>query len=120
MNTISTTPAIKISTVFSKPIPKIPGLPAIASGDAIINDKTITKPTELVEGVLHKGTKGVLASVSKAGKTWLLLYMALCIATGRKFLRWNTTRGKVLFINLEIQTAFIKERLQTLMDRLGL
>lgn len=120
MNPIHSAIRVTTSTVFSKPIPKIPGLPAIASGDAIINDKTITKPTELVEGVLHKGTKGVLASVSKAGKTWLLLYMALCIATGRKFLRWNTTRGKVLFINLEIQTAFIKERLQTLMDRLGL
>ncbi len=121
MTTNPPTQGIKTSTVFSlKPTPKIPGLPIIHTGTNLLADTSIVRPQELIAGLLHKGTKGVLASVSKAGKTWLLLYMALCIATGTKFLRWNTTQGKVLFINLEIQTAFMKERLQTLMNRLGL
>ena len=121
MNNNPPTTGIKTSTVFSlKPTPKIPGLPAINTGTHILADTSIVRPQERISGLLHQGTKGVLASASKAGKTWLLLYMALSIATGTRFLRWKTTRGKVLFINLEIQTAFMKERLQTLMNGLGL
>ncbi len=121
MNPISPTPNIKTSTVFSlKPIPKIHGLPQIDTGTLLLTDNTITKPKELVTGLLHQGTKGVLASASKAGKTWLLLYLAICVATGSKFLRWNTAQGKVLFINFEIQRAFIKDRLTALMKRLGI
>lgn len=103
-----------------KPTPRIPGLPTIASGANLITDNSIVKPAELVNGLLHQGTKGVLASSSKAGKTWVLLDLALSVATGTKFLRWHTTRGRVLFINLEIPTAFMKERLTALMRRRGL
>jgi hypothetical protein len=59
----------------------------------------------------------VLASASKVGKTWLLLDLALSVASGSPFLHWNTTKGKVLFINFEIQRAFIKDRLAVLMKR---
>lgn len=85
-----------------------------------MNDAGIATPSELVHGLLHQGTKGVLASGSKAGKTWLLLHLALCVATGEKFFRWETSIGKVLFVNLEIQAVFIKERLSALMNRLGI
>ncbi len=115
------TPNIKTSTVFSlKPIPKIPGLPKIATGNALLTDTSILKPRELVPGLLHQGTKGVLAGASKAGKTWILLALGLCIATGTPFLHWITVQGKVLFVNLELQAAFIKDRLVALMECLGI
>jgi len=118
MNTISPTPPIKTSTIFNlKPIPKIAGLPTIDTGTQLVSDTSISKPKELVSGLLHQGTKGVLASSSKAGKTWLLLDLALSVATGTRFLHWNTNQGKVLFINFEIQKAFIKDRLGVLMKR---
>src|ERR1043165_8504038 len=121
MTPTTATPAIKTSTVFNlKKTPRIPGLPAIDNGNTILTDTTITKPTELVAGLLHQGTKGVLASSSKAGKTWVLLDLALSVATGTKFLRWDTIPGKVLFINFEIQKAFIKDRLAVLMQRRGI
>jgi hypothetical protein len=117
-NTSSTT--IKTSTVFSLPIRKIPGLPLPDSAVHILSDTTIQKPQEIVSGLLHQGTKGVIASGSKVGKTWLLLDLALSVATGTKFLRWGTTQGKVLFINFEIQTAFIKDRLTAIMNKRGI
>jgi hypothetical protein len=50
----------------------------------------------------------------------LLLDLALSVATGTRFLHWNTNQGKVLFINFEIQKAFIKDRLEVLMKRRGI
>ena len=89
-------------------------LPAIDEADTLLGDQTIVLPPEIVKGLLHKGTKGVLASASKAGKTWLLLDLAVCVAIGRKFLKWETTRGKVLFVNFEIPKPFMKERLRAI------
>ena len=120
MNPTPPQPNIKTSTRFSLPIPKIPGLPEIESGTHLISDTSIVRPREIVAGLLHQGTKAVLASGSKAGKTWVLLDLALSVATGTRFLRWGTARGKVLFINFEIHKAFIKERLTALMNRRGI
>jgi RecA-family ATPase len=77
----------------------------------------LAAPGEIVSGLLHAGTKGVLASGSKAGKTWVLLDLAISVATGSQFLKWNTAAGKVLFINFEIHRTFIKGRLQIIKDR---
>jgi len=87
---------------------------------ALINDASVVKPGDVIEGLLNRATKGVLAGISKAGKTWLLLFLAICVATGRKFLKFCTVKGPVLFINLEIPPAFIKERLLTLMAAMGI
>ena len=62
MNNNPPTTGIKTSTVFSlKPTPKIPGLPAINSGTHILADTSIVRPLERISGLLHQGTKGVLA-----------------------------------------------------------
>ena len=107
-------------TITLQPIPKIPGLPTIASGTHLIADTSIVKPLELVDGLIHKGTKAVVAGSSKIGKTALLLYLTLSVATGNIFLHWRTHAAKVLFINLEILEAFIQERLTVLMKHLNL
>jgi len=105
------------SQIIRFPVPRIPGLPTIDIGSQLISDSSIVRPCELVAGLIHQGTKAVLASGSKAGKTWVLLDLALSVATGRQFLRWNTMQGKVLFINFEIKREFIKERIAVLMNR---
>jgi hypothetical protein len=115
--TLSPSPITRSSVIYFKPVLKIPGLSAITTGAKLLTDTTIAKPPELIEGILHQGTKGALASGSKVGKTWLLLALALSVATGTNFLRWATTKARVLFINLEIPTAFIKERLATLIQQ---
>jgi hypothetical protein len=107
----------KIVLIPPRPLPV---LPKVTTGTALINDSSVVRPGEVIEGVLSQATKGVLAGVSKAGKTWLLLFLTICVATGRKFLKFRTVKAPVLFINLEIPPAFIKERLMTLMGAMGI
>ena len=94
-----------------RPSPPALTLPSIDPANVLVADKSMAAPQEIVSGLLHAGTKGVLASSSKAGKTWLLLGLAISVATGTPFLKWVTNIGKVLFINFEIHRAFIKQRL---------
>jgi hypothetical protein len=89
-------------------------LPNIDAANALVADKTTGAPQQIVTGLLHAVTKGVLASGSKAGKTWLLLDLALSVATGTPFLKWLTNIGRVLFINFEIHRTFIQQRLSIL------
>src|SRR5579872_6062476 len=93
------------------PTPDKAELPKIINAAALIAETSIALPPELIQGVLHQGLKGMLASSSKAGKTWLLLDLAMSVATGTHWLRWPTAKGKVLFVNFEISQAFFKKRL---------
>ncbi len=68
----------------------------------------------LVHGLLHQGTKGILGGASKTGKTWVLMDLAISVASGTPFLSWPTTAGRVLFVNMEIQEAFLRSRFQAM------
>ncbi len=63
----------------------------------------IDPPAELIEGILHKGSKLVLGGSSKTFKTWCLLDLAISVATGADWLGRRTIQDKVLFLNFEIQ-----------------
>lgn len=39
-----------------------------------------------VEGLIEKGSNGILIAIPKAGKSWLATQLALCLASGREFL----------------------------------
>jgi len=95
-------------------------LPPIDIATHLLANPNLTVPREIIHGLLHPGTKGLLAGTSKVGKTWGLLDLAASVATGTPFLKWTTTQGKVLFVNLEIQRAFIKDRVQIIKERKGL
>lgn len=60
-------------------------------------------PAELIEGILHKGSKLAFGGSSKSFKTWSLLDVAISVATGADWLGHTTAQGKVLFLNFEIQ-----------------
>jgi hypothetical protein len=68
----------------------------------------------LVHGLLHQGTKGILGGASKTGKTWMLMDLGISVASGTPFLSWPTTAGRVLFVNMEIQEAFLRSRFQAM------
>lgn len=110
---------IPLTPLIVKATPRLE-LPKIDSASSLLSNPNLPVPCEIVHGLLHRGTKGVLASSSKAGKTWVLLDLALSIATGTRFLKWPTTQGRVLFVNFEIQRAFIKDRLRIIKERKGL
>lgn len=91
-------------------------LPEIDQAGALLTD-LMAKPAEIIEGVLHNGTKAVLASGSKVGKTWILLDLAFAVATGTPFLKFKTQKNKVLFINFEIRREFIADRLKIIQQQ---
>ncbi len=62
-------------------------------------------PEELIQGVLRCGHKMLIAGPSKAGKSFLLMELAIAISEGREWLGFPCKKGRVLYVNLEIDRA---------------
>lgn len=60
---------------------------------------------ELIHGVLRQGHKMLFVGPSKAGKSFALIELAIAIAEGGTWLDFQCSQGKVLYINLEIDSA---------------
>ncbi len=71
-----------------------------------------------VDGLLRMGHKMILTGPSKAGKSFLLIQMAIAIAAGRTWLKWRCRRGKVLYINLEIDPRSLAHRFEDIYENL--
>jgi len=74
-------------------------------------ESDLPKPPEIVHGILHQGSKMVIGGGSKSFKTWSLLDLAISVAMGTKWWGFQTTQGRVAYLNFEIQDAFFKGRL---------
>jgi RecA-family ATPase len=74
---------------------------------------------ELIEGVLREGHKMLIAAPSKAGKSFLLQELAVCIAKGRPWLGRKVMQGKVLYVNLELDAVSCKHRFRDIYDAMG-
>lgn len=77
------------------------------------------KPPELIRGILRRGHKMLIAGPSKAGKSFLLMELAIAIAEGGTWLGFPCVQGKVLYVNLEIDPASCIDRFIRIYDRLG-
>lgn len=66
----------------------------------------------LIDGILRQGHKMLLAGPSKAGKSFLLLQLAIAIAEGKPWLGRECAFGRVLYVNLELDRATIFNRLK--------
>jgi len=96
-----------------KPISK----PVIRNAGDLLADSTIKPPPLLIDGLLHQGLKAVVAGPPKAGKTLVLMDMAMCVANGIPFLEHQTTQSRALFINMEVPEPFIRNRIQALVNK---
>lgn len=67
---------------------------------------------ELIGGVLRQGHKMLISGASKAGKSFLLIELAVAIANGSDWLGHHCRRGKVLYINLEVDGASFLHRVK--------
>lgn len=87
-------------------------LPAIESAAARLQrHKTDTAPEVLVEGVLHRQELLMLSGASKAAKSWAALDLGVSVNAGLPFWGMKTARGRVLFLNYEIDDYHFDERL---------
>jgi RecA-family ATPase len=74
----------------------------------------------LIEGVLRQGHKMLIAGPSKAGKSFSLIELAICIAEGEPWLGFQCKQGKVLYVNLELDRASCLHRFKSLYDAMQL
>lgn len=73
----------------------------------------------LVENVLRKGHKMLIAGPSKSGKSFLQIELCISIAEGRKWLEWPCAQGRVMYVNLELDRASCLHRFRDVYDALG-
>lgn len=72
----------------------------------------------LIDKVLRQGHKMLIAGPSKAGKSFLLIQLCIAIAEGRRWLKWQCSKGKVLYVNLELDRASCLHRFKDVYDNL--
>src|SRR6056297_2998174 len=67
----------------------------------------------LIDGLFRRGETVNVIGSTKEGKSWLILGMALSVATGRPWMGRDTMQGKVALIDNELQPATLSSRLRT-------
>lgn len=77
-------------------------------------------PKELIGGILREGHKMLIAGPSKAGKSFLLMQLAIAIAEGLSWLGFQCAQGVVFYINLEIDGASAIHRFFEIYEALGI
>lgn len=93
---------------------ELPSLTYLA--DALKNP--IVLPEELIYGVLRRGHKMIVAGSSKAGKSFLLMELALALSSGKQWVGFKCKKSKVLYVNLEIDSMSCINRFKVIMDAL--
>mgnify|MGYP002797047047 CR=1 FL=1 len=93
-------------------------LPDPESLDSVWNHMPELSPC-LIDGVLRQGHKMLIAGPSKAGKSFLQIEMCIAIAEGRSWLGWGCTKGRVMYVNLELDRASCLHRFQDVYAALG-
>lgn len=74
----------------------------------------------LIDGVLRQGHKMLIAGPSKAGKSFALIEMCIAVAEGQKWLGWQCTQGKVMYVNLELDRASCLHRFKDVYQSLNI
>ena len=74
---------------------------------------------EQIEGILRVGHKMCVVGPSKAGKSFLLIELAIAVAEGGKWLGRKCRPGKVLYVNLEVDGISCKHRIRDVYKSLG-
>lgn len=89
--------------------------PLMAWGD-LVGKEARPEPPRLVEGLIHRGGKVMLGGGSKSFKTWVLIDLALSVATGTPWWGMRTVVGRVLFVNFELQTWSFERRVRAIAE----
>jgi len=73
----------------------------------------------LINNVLRQGHKMLMAGPSKAGKSYALIELCCAIAEGKRWLSWECARGRVMYVNLELDRASCLHRFRDVYQALG-
>jgi hypothetical protein len=96
-----------------------PALPAIIDAASFVVEP-LEQPPELIRGILHQGSKLAFGGGSKSFKTWTFADLALSVAHGKPWLSFETTQGRVLYVNFELQAWSWQSRLNAVAAARGI
>ncbi|MGH8021016.1 MAG: AAA family ATPase, partial [Opitutaceae bacterium] len=69
-------------------------------------------PPQLIDGILYRGAKMIIAGPSKSRKTWNLTDLAISVALGAPWCGFTTRAASVLYVNLEIARFSYRKRIR--------
>jgi len=69
-------------------------------------------PPQLIEGILYRGAKMIIAGPSKSRKTWNLTDLAISVSLGQPWCGFATRAASVLYVNLEIARFSYRKRIR--------
>ena len=95
---------------------ELPGMVSLSE----FKDDPPTLPEELITGILRRGHKMLISGSSKAGKSFLLMELCIALAEGRSWLGFPCKKGRVLYVNLEIDPASAINRFLRIYEALGI
>ena len=75
-----------------------------------LQNRTYEPTPFLVDELIPEGLH-ILAGAPKIGKSWLALWLCLCVAQGQALWNFATTQGEVLYLSLEDSFQRIQTRL---------
>jgi len=73
----------------------------------------------LIAGLLRQGHKMLIAGPSKAGKSFALIQLTVALAEGWPWMGLPCAKGRVLYVNLELDRASCLHRFRAVYDALG-
>lgn len=86
-------------------------------GDLLSGGRPEQDPV-LIEGVVRTGRKMLVTGPSKAGKTTLLIELALALANGGPWLGRKCKKTSVLYVNLEVEEKVMTNRFASVAEAL--
>ena len=92
------------------------GLPPTVALENMTGDHLPPKRPELIKSVLRRGHIMMLSGGSKSGKSFLLIELALAVAGGGAWLGRQCTKGRALYINMELDEPSMAHRFQAIED----
>lgn len=75
---------------------------------------------ELIKGLFRANQKMMLSGASKSGKSFMLIELALCLASGKPWIGYECQECKVLYVNLEIAGSSFLKRVDDVSEAIGL
>jgi AAA domain-containing protein len=98
--------------------PPPPRYPPVIPGNQFVATKP-TPPVPLILGIIDQGSKLAIGGGSKCYKTWILMDLAMSVATGHPWLGFQTFKNRVLYCNFEIPIYRFHERLELIASAKG-
>ena len=73
----------------------------------------------LVPGLLRLGHTGLLVARAKSGKSWSVIALTVAVVTGSKWMGRTCRKGRVLFVNPEIDPHSLSHRFHKVVEAMG-